>query len=316
MRHYFAPLEGITDSIYRKLHHKYFPGLDRYYMPFFSPTIHRQLTSREDRELPYADSVGFEAVPQIMTKVPEDFLWAAQQCLDRGYKEVNINLGCPSGTVVSKGKGAGMLRDPDALDRFLDEIFSAAPLPVSVKTRIGISEPEELPRLLEIYNRYPICELTVHPRVRKAFYNGSVDMDAFAYCYENSNAPLCYNGNVTSKEDIARLQEQFPKLESVMLGRALVGDPAMLSSKTSDIDTLQAFTDALLEEYIREFGGARNAMFRLKENWRFILCMFDDNQKLRKKLLKTTDVQEFRSITNQILHTLPLRGSLAPDWDL
>jgi tRNA-dihydrouridine synthase len=141
-------------------------------------------------------------------------------------------------------------------------------------------------------------------------------MDAFAYCYENSNAPLCYNGNVTSKEDIARLQKQFPKLESVMLGRALVGDPAMLSSKTSDIDTLQAFTDALLEEYIREFGGARNAMFRLKENWRFILCMFDDNQKLRKKLLKTTDVQEFRSITNQILHTLPLRGSLAPDWDL
>lgn len=316
MRHYFAPLEGITDSIYRKLHHKYFPGLDRYYMPFFSPTIHRQLTPREDRELPYADSVSFEAVPQIMTKVPDDFLWAAQQCLDRGYKEVNINLGCPSGTVVSKGKGAGMLRDPDALDRFLDEIFSAAPLPVSIKTRIGINEPEELPRLLEIYNRYPICELTVHPRVRKAFYNGSVDMDAFAYCYENSNAPLCYNGNLTAKEDIARLQERFPKLESVMLGRALVGDPAMLSSKTSDIDTLQAFTDALLEEYIREFGGARNAMFRLKENWRFILCMFDDNQKLRKKLLKTTDVQEFRRITNQILHTLPLRGSLAPDWDL
>lgn len=316
MRHYFAPLEGITDSIYRRLHHQYFPGLDRYYMPFFSPTIHRQLTPREDRELPYADSVGFEAVPQIMTKVPEDFLWAAQQCLDRGYKEVNINLGCPSGTVVSKGKGAGMLRDPDALDRFLDAIYEKAPLPVSVKTRIGINEPEEFPRLLEIYNRYPICELTVHPRVRKVFYNGSVDMDSFAYCYENSKAPLCFNGNLTSRKDIARLQERFPRLGAVMLGRALVGDPAMLSPKVSDIDTLQAFTDALLEEYIREFGGARNAMFRLKENWRFILCMFDDNQKLRKKLLKTTDVQEFRSITNQILHTLPLRTELAPDWDL
>lgn len=316
MRHYFAPLEGITDSIYRRLHHRFFPGIDRYYMPFFSPTVHRSLTPREDRELPYADRVDFEAVPQIMTKVPEDFLWAAQQCLDRGYKEVNINLGCPSGTVVSKGKGAGMLTDPDQLDRFLDAIYEKAPLPVSVKTRLGIKDPIEFPALLDVFNRYPICELTLHPRVRKAFYNGSVDMDAFTYCYENSKAPLCYNGNLTSREAISRLEAKYPKLEAVMLGRALVGDPAMLSDKVSDIETLQAFCDALLEEYICEFGGARNAMFRLKENWRFILCMFDNNQKLRKRLLKTTDVQEFRSITSEILHTLPLRPQLQPDWDL
>ena len=316
MRYYYAPLEGITDSIYRRLHHRYFPGIDRYYMPFFSPTVHRQLTPREDRELPYADSVGFEAVPQIMTKNPEDFLWAAQQCLDRGYKEVNINLGCPSGTVVSKGKGAGMLADPEQLDRFLDAVYEKAPLPVSVKTRLGIHSAGEFPRILDIFNRYPICELTLHPRVRKAFYNGSVDMDAFTYCYENSRAPLCYNGNLVSREDIARLSEKYPRLEAVMLGRALVGDPAMLSDKVSDVQTLQAFCDALLEEYIREFGGARNAMFRLKENWRFILCMFDNNQKLRKRLLKTTDVQEFRSITKEILQTLPLRSQLMPDWDI
>ena len=112
MRYYFAPMEGLTDSIYRRLHHKYFPGVDRYYMPFISPTIHRSLTHREDRELPLADSVPFTAVPQILTKVPEDFLWAAQVCRDRGYEEVNLNVGCPSGTVVSKGKGSGMLADP------------------------------------------------------------------------------------------------------------------------------------------------------------------------------------------------------------
>jgi tRNA-dihydrouridine synthase len=141
-------------------------------------------------------------------------------------------------------------------------------------------------------------------------------MQLYELTEKESIAPVCYNGNLCTTEDIQTFSEKHPQTKAVMLGRALVGDPAMLSSKTSDIDTLQSFTDALLEEYIREFGGARNAMFRLKENWRFILCMFDDNQKLRKKLLKTTDVQEFRSITNQILHTLPLRGSLAPDWDL
>ena len=123
MRYYLAPLEGITDSIYRRIHHKYFPGIDRYYMPFISPTIHRQLTHKEARELPLADSVAFEAIPQILTKVPEDFLWAAQVCADRGYTEVNLNAGCPSGTVVSKGKGSGMLRDVDELDRFLETVF-------------------------------------------------------------------------------------------------------------------------------------------------------------------------------------------------
>ena len=164
MRYYFAPMEGLTDSIYRKLHHKYFPGVDRYYMPFLSPTIHRQLTHREERELPFADSVPFVAVPQILTKVPEDFLWAAQVCADRGYDEVNLNVGCPSGTVVSKGKGSGMLLDPMALDAFLEEIFEKSPLPVSVKTRLGIQDPNEFPALLEVFNRYPIQELTVHPR--------------------------------------------------------------------------------------------------------------------------------------------------------
>ena len=314
MRYYFAPMEGLTDSIYRRLHHKYFPGVDAYYMPFLSPTVHRQLTAREERELPYAHSVGFYAVPQLLTKVSEDFLWAARQCADRGYDEVNLNLGCPSGTVVAKGKGSGMLRDLDSLDRFLDEIFSAAPLPISVKTRIGINDPTEFPAILDIYNRYPIKELTVHPRIRKAFYKGSVHMEVFDYCVENSKNPLCYNGNLCSKSDISEFSEKYPRISSVMIGRGLIGDPGMLTPGGTTVATLEAFTNELLEEYIREFGGARNAMFRLKENWQFLLGMFDDNDKLRKRLLKTTDVAEFRAITHQILHTLPLRSELFHNW--
>ena len=179
MRYYFAPMEGLTDSIYRRLHHRYFGGVHRYYMPFISPTVHRSLTNREDRELPVADSEAFTAVPQLMTKVVDDFLWAAQQCADRGYTQVNLNTGCPSGTVVAKKKGAGMLEDPDSLDRFLDGIFSASPLPISVKTRLGLTDSEEFCRILEVFNRYPIAELTVHPRVRKQFYSGEVDMEMF-----------------------------------------------------------------------------------------------------------------------------------------
>ena len=309
MRYYFAPMEGITDSIYRQTHHKYYPGLDRYYMPFLSPTIHRTLTHKEDRELPMADSVPFCAVPQILTKVAEDFLWAAGICRDRGYEEVNLNLGCPSGTVVSKGKGSGMLRDIDGLDRFLEEIFAASPLPISVKTRLGLENGEEFPRLLEIFNRYPIQELTIHPRVRKQFYDGSVDMEMFRYAVANSRNPLCYNGDLTSLQQIEAFRQEFPGIEAVMIGRGLIADPGMLSPGT--VATLEAFHNELLERYLEAFGGSRNAMFRLKENWHFLITQFEGSEKLWKQLRKTTDLGEFRAITTQIFHTLPYKNELA-----
>ena len=306
MRYYFAPMEGLTDSIYRRLHRKYFPGVDRYYMPFLSPTIHRTLTHREDRELPLADSVDFAAVPQILTKVPEDFLWAARVCRDRGYDEVNLNVGCPSGTVVSKGKGSGMLRDPAALDRFLDEIFLASPLPVSVKTRLGLEDPAEFPAILEVFNRYPIQELTIHPRVRKQFYDGSIHMDLFDYAVENSKNPLCYNGDILSLANAEALQRKYPQIGSVMIGRGLIADPGMLSGGT-DVKSLEGFMNELMAVYEVEFGGSRNAIFRLKENWGFLHDRFEGCDKLWKRLRKTTDAAEFKAISQEIFRTLPLR---------
>ncbi len=303
MRYYFAPMEGLTDSIYRREHHRFFPGVDRYYMPFLSPTIHHSLSQKEERELPEADSADFCAVPQVLTKVPEDFLWAAQLCRDRGYAEINLNLGCPSGTVVAKGKGSGMLRDPDALDRFLDAVFAATPLPISVKTRLGLEDPEEFPALLAVYNRYPICELTIHPRVRKQFYNGSADLEWFRYALENSKNPLCYNGDLRSLAQIGALCQEFPQISSVMLGRGLLADPGMLCGGT-DRATLEAFMNALLEQYLTAFGGSRNAMFRMKENWSFLQSAFPGQERLFKRLRKTTDLAEYQAITAEIFHTL------------
>ena len=307
MRYYFAPMEGLTDSIYRREHHRFFPGVDRYYMPFLSPTVHRTLTNKEDRELPFADAEPFCAVPQILTKVAEDFLWAAQVCKDRGYEEVNLNLGCPSGTVVAKGKGSGMLREPDALDAFLDSIFADSPIPISVKTRLGLENPEEFPAILEVFNRYPIQELTIHPRVRKQFYDGSVNMEMFRYAFSHSKNPLCYNGDLKNSGDIEKIQAEFPQLEAVMLGRGLVANPGILSGEKPNAEKLEAFMDALLESYIVAFGSSRNAMFRLKENWHMLITRFEGNEKLWKRLRKTTDLAEYRAITKEIFHTLPLK---------
>ncbi len=309
MRYYFAPMEGLTDSVFRRIHHEFFPGLDAYYMPFISPTMHRSLTPREKRELPEAGSVPFRAVPQIMTKVPEDFLWAAEQCAQRGYDEVNLNLGCPSGTVVSKGKGSGMLADPEGLDRFLDRIFSEVEIPVSVKTRIGMELGSEFPRLMEIYNRYPIKELTIHPRVRKQFYKGHVDREIFRWAADVSKNPLCYNGDLCRVGDVNILEEEFPEVKAVMIGRGLIGNPGMFCRNVT-VEKLMDYHDSLLESYIEEFGGARNAMFRMKENWHYMIQMFEDSEKLWKKLRKTTDVEEYKTITRQIFQSLTLANEL------
>ena len=314
MRYYFAHMEGLTDSIYRKAHHTHFSGVTRYYMPFISPTVHRSLTPRESRELPKADSVAFSAVPQLLTKVSEDFLWAAGVCRDLGYDEVNLNIGCPSGTVTAKGKGAGMLRDLDHLRRFLDDIYRDAPLPISVKTRLGFEDPAEFPAILDVFNDYPICELTVHPRVRKDFYNGSVNMDSFRYCLQNSKNPVCYNGNLCSISQIEAFCKEFPQVESVMIGRGLIGDPGMLTPGGTTADALEHFMDTLLEEYQTAFGSARNAMFRLKENWHLLAYRFEGSEKLMKRLRKTTDITEYKQIAREIFHTLPLTPELRTDW--
>ena len=305
MRYYFAPMEGLTDRVYRSLHHKYFPGVDRYYTPFFSPTVHRALTPREERELPLADSLGFVTIPQLLTKNAEDFLWMAQVCEDRGYRQVNLNLGCPSGTVVAKGKGSGMLRDLEALDAFLARVYKDTPLPVSVKTRLGLESPDEFPALLEIFNRYPIAELTIHPRVRKQFYTGEVAMQWFDYAVKNSKNPLCYNGDILSLPQAEAIGNAYPQVEAVMIGRGLIACPWMLSGQP-DAEVLEAFMDELLTTYTAEFGGARNAMFRMKENWGFLHSRFENSEKLWKKLRKTTDFSEFKSITGQIFHTCKL----------
>ena len=313
MRYYYAPLEGITDATFRSLHHKYFPGVDRYFMPFISPTIHRCLTNREARELPRADSEVFSAVPQLLGKNVEDMLWALEVCKDLGYDEVNINLGCPSGTVVSKGKGSGMLSDIYALDEFLEGIYARAVLPVSLKTRIGVNDSENWEKILEIYRDYPVKELTVHPRIRKAFYKGDCDLEAFAKAVEGSPFPVCYNGNVNSLDEAETIAARFPSVESIMIGRGLVADPGMLRGG-ADRETLKAFLNELSDTYCTVFGSKRNAIYRMKDNWHYLIALFDGSDKLWKEMRKSTDYDRFMAIANEIITTLPMREHPEITW--
>ena len=183
MNYYTAPMEGLTDRIWRQAHQRWFgaPGAPAcYYAPFISPPENRVLIKKKMAELDPAANPGAPVIPQLLAKDGALAAWMIGELRKMGYTEVNLNFGCPSGTVTAKGKGAGMLRDLSKLEAFLDEVFSQAEGPISVKTRLGVTSPEEFEAILDLYDRCPICELTIHPRVMRQLYRGEADRAAFA----------------------------------------------------------------------------------------------------------------------------------------
>ena len=299
----FAPLEGVTGRDLRETHAECFPGVDRYWIPFLSPTSSHQLTSRQLRELD-PGSLGYDRlVPQLLTKDPADFLWAAAAIGALGYGEVNLNLGCPSGTVVSKGKGAGLLRDTDALDRFLESVFQAAPLPISIKTRIGLEDPAEWETILPILARYPIRELTVHPRTRRELYKGSVHLDAFRRAAELLPFPLRYNGNLFTTADVQQAEDVLPDNAGVMLGRGLLADPALVTrcrGGKRDRAALIRFHETLADRYLRYMHPDGAVLPKFKELWLYLSLLLPDDRGW-KKLRKCNRWTDFHNLALELL---------------
>ena len=252
MHIYFAPLEGITTYPYRNLHHKYFGGVEKYFTPFLAPGPEQGMSVKEMRDVLPENNAGVLVVPQILTNRAGDFLLASKKLSEMGYREINLNLGCPSGTVTAKKKGSGFLLYPDDLDRFFDEVFSDAAVRngeflVSVKTRIGKNEVEEWPELMQVYNRYPIHELTVHPRIQKEFYKGTPHLDVFADILKESRNP----DQSTPDHDRPDCWKLFPKFFYLLHGKQIpvIHDriPALLQNVRKHIEMRGSFIKFLLD---------------------------------------------------------------------
>ena len=307
MNYYAAPMEGLTDRIWRQVHQKWFGAADapmRYYAPFLSPPENRVLIPKKMAELAPEANAGTVVIPQLLARDGELAAWMIGEVRKLGYTEVNLNFGCPSGTVTAKGKGAGMLRDPARLDAFLDAVFSAVEGPVSVKTRIGVQKPEEFAALLDIYNRYPICELTIHPRVMKQLYRGQADRAAFAAALPECRMPVCYNGDVTTPEELHALEAEFPQLSGIMVGRGLIADPALFRRARGGApvsrEELRGYCDDLYHGYTEAFGAASCAVSRMKAHWFYLIHRFEGADPLEKPLRKAREGWEYETVVNQI----------------
>lgn len=311
MQYYLAPLEGITTYVYRNAYHKYFRKMDKYFTPFIVPHKDKKFNTRELKELSTEHNQGLNVIPQLLTNNAEDFLKTANDIVQMGYKEINLNLGCPSKTVVTKKKGSGFLEFPEELDNFLEEIYAKADYKISIKTRIGKDSPDEFYRLMEIYNKYPIEELTIHPRIQTDYYKNTPNLDMFEVAYKESVNPICYNGDINSKCDLDMLRGKFPKLNTVMLGRGIIRNPGLVDSMDYGRillkDDLYAFHDMILGEYIKISSGERNVLFKMKELWFYMLTLFEDTEKIGKKIKKTERLKEYESIINTLFATYDLR---------
>lgn len=314
MEFLFAPMEGVTGRIYRRVHARFFPGVSRYYAPFFSPSGDHHFPLRGLTDLLPEENPGVDLVPQLLTNRAEDFIWAAASLMDRGYKEVDLNLGCPSGTVAAKRKGAGFLLLPQELDAFLEAVFSApelSGLSLSLKTRIGFADEGEWERLLGIYRQYPLSQLIVHPRLRSDYYTGPVRPAAFALALEGSPFPVTWNGDVFSPADLETLRARYPGLDRVMLGRGLAAEPGLAARlATGEVcsrETLHAFHEAVSEEYRSVLYGDTALCHRMKELWSYLILHFEGGEKHFKRLTKARRWEEFHLASEAIFAELPLR---------
>jgi tRNA-dihydrouridine synthase len=297
MKFYFAPMEGLTGYIYRNAHNAFFNNIDKYYSPFISANQSGSLKTRELNDILPENNQGLVLIPQVLTNNAKDFVHTSKKIKLLGYEEVNLNLGCPSRTVVSKNKGSGFLAKREELDVFLGEIFSQSVTKISVKTRIGKTEPEEFYELIEIYNKYPIEELTIHPRLQKDFYKNKPNLKIFKEALSMSKNPICYNGDIYTVDDYKEFTAGFPDVGSLMLGRGLLANPGLVKDIKNNIkldkNLLKDFHDRLYSDYKNVLFGDTNVLFKMKGLWFYMISTFSDNEKYAKKIRKSERLYDY-----------------------
>jgi tRNA-dihydrouridine synthase len=321
MKYYLAPMEGITTEIYRRAYHAYFRPMDKYFTPFLVPHTKKGFNAKEKREISSENNQGMYTVPQILTNNAQDFLNTVKKLEVYGYQEVNLNLGCPSKTVASKYRGSGFLEKTEELDRFLDEIYRGTDIKISIKTRIGRYAPEEFERILQIYNQYPVEELIIHPRVQQDYYKNHPNLDVFEEAVRDSRISLCYNGDINTAEDAEKIEERFPQVDKMMLGRGLIGDPQLAEkieahhnlaetqssdaaghlSQAVDRSRIRKFHDQIYEDYQKVCSGDRNVLFKMKEIWSYLGNLFPEYKKELKQIRKAEKADRYEEAVNLIL---------------
>lgn len=337
MKLYLAPLEGVTSYILRNAIAHHYGCFDRYFTPFITSAT---MNHREREDVDVAHNADIDLVPQIMSNNVEEFLDIAASIAKREYETVNLNLGCPSKTVVGKKRGSGFLSVPDELDEFLAEVYDRCPVNISIKTRLGMDDLSKWPEIVDIYKKYPMEELIIHPRVQKEFYKGTPHIDEFIYACKQLQAtqiPICYNGDIVDINSYKNLLEvlrenNLENVTSVMIGRGAMALPMIARDINNAINALNSedggfvaydqesvsdrflsndnevkifwiFHNEILDNYIEIMSGDTPTLYKMKELWVYWQVLFDsisDFKKIYKKILKAKKIDEYKAAVDYL----------------
>ncbi|MBO4328540.1 MAG: tRNA-dihydrouridine synthase family protein [Bacteroidales bacterium] len=299
-----GPFQGITDAPFRNVFKKHFGGIDKYYTPFFTGIQKNHAKNMQVEEIDPACNDVETLTPQILSTDAEEILRFASQCKELGYKEINLNMGCPFPRVANKKRGSGLLPYPEKIDTMLNTVFERIDLKFSIKCRLGYYSPEEIFPVIEVFNRYPLSELIIHPRIGKQLYKGEADVQRFAELIPLIKAPLVYNGDIVSVESFQRISEKVKPVHEFMLGRGLLANPFLAEScrdaSHASTERLHAYVIDLYEDRLRHAGGSPKVLGRMKELWSYLMYSFDEPQDIWRKVKKINALKEYEEAVEAV----------------
>lgn len=301
-----GPFQGITDAPFRNVFKKHFGGIDKFYTPFFTGIQKDHAKNLQVEEIdPRCNDVE-TLTPQILSTDAEEILRFAEQCKSMGYKEINLNMGCPFPRVANKKRGSGLMPYPEKIEAMLQAVFERINMKFGIKCRLGYFNPDEIIPVIQVINQFPLSELIIHPRIGKQLYKGEADVRRFAALIPSIKAPLVYNGDIISVASFESIRDQVQPVHDFMLGRGLLANPFLAEEiKTHEVTVdkasrLHAYVIDLYEDRLRHAGGSPKVLGRMKELWSYLMYSFDEPQEIWRKVKKINALVEYEEAVETI----------------
>ncbi len=311
MKIFLAPLQGMTVAAYRNAFARHFGGIDEFYSPFISTSVGKKVNKLLLKDiLPENNDSSVKLVPQVLGNDGAQFKAFADAISSLGYSEINWNIGCPFPMITGKKKGSGILPYPDMIKKVLDTVCSGSSYTITVKMRLGMEEPEEGMRVMEVLNEYPLAGVIIHARTGVQMYKGDVDLDAFYELATLCNHEITYNGDIFNYSDFLRISERLPFIKNFMLGRGALRNPFLPSVIKGNIVVLEnkvgivkAFHDEIFNYYMNRLSGDKHLCDKMKEFWDYMCIHFDQSGKFIKKVKKCNRISEYLELANRIFNS-------------
>ena len=307
-----GPFQGITDAPFRNVFRQHFKGVDKYYTPFFTGIQKDHAKNLQTEEIDPAYNDICTLTPQILSTDAAEILRFAHQCKARGYKAINLNMGCPFPRVANKKRGSGLLPYPEKVAVLFEKVFESIDVDFSVKCRLGYFNADEIYPILDIFNRYPLSELIIHPRIGKQLYKGEADVEAFKRLRPLVKTHLVYNGDIVSKGSFATISQAVQPVDEFMLGRGLLANPLLaedikgIVNERNRTERLHEYVVALYEDRLHHAGGSPKVLGRMKELWSYLMNSFEEPQTVWRRIKKLNALKEYEDAVEDIFKEIPV----------